>query len=198
MEQLRLFVAVELPPGVGEALSELQRELRPRCGPGVRWTRPEGIHLTLKFLGGAPRALVPLLEEALGEAASGQAAFGLSLGKPGFFPNPRRPRVFWVGIEGEVERLSVLARRIEEALSALSFPAEKRPFAAHLTLARLDEKLAPAQREDFGRAAQSAPWHPGQPFTVDGVSLMRSQLTAQGAIYSCLHRIALLPVTGAK
>jgi 2'-5' RNA ligase len=101
--------------------------------------------------------------------------------------------VFWVGIEGEVERLTALARRVEEALSALGFPPEEPPFTPHLTLARLGEKLAPAQRAAFGRAAQSAPWHPGHPFTVDGVSLMRSQLTPQGAIYTCLHRVALPP-----
>jgi 2'-5' RNA ligase len=193
MEQLRLFVAVELPPEVRDALSALQQELRPRGGPGVRWVRPEGIHLTLKFLGGVPRQQVPLVEEALGRAASGQTAFGLSLGMPGFFPSPRRPRVLWVGIEGEVEQLTALARRVEEEMSALGFPAEERPFAPHLTLARLGEKLAPAQREDFGRAAQSAPWHPGHPFSVDGVSLMRSQLSPQGAIYSCLHTAPLTP-----
>ncbi|MEE9201816.1 MAG: RNA 2',3'-cyclic phosphodiesterase, partial [Dehalococcoidia bacterium] len=102
MEQLRLFVAVELPPEVREALAGLQGELRPRGSPGVRWVGPEGIHLTLKFLGGVPRAQVAPVEEALRGAASGQAAFSLSLGMPGFFPHPHRPRVFWVGIEGEV------------------------------------------------------------------------------------------------
>lgn len=193
MEQLRLFVAVELPPGVREALAGLQQELRPRGGPGVRWVRPDGIHLTLKFLGDVPHPQVPQVEEALRSAASGQAAFGLGLGVSGFFPNPHRPRVFWVGIEGEVEQLTALARRVEEALSPLGFPTEGRPFAPHLTLARLGERLSPAQRDDFGRAAQSAHWHPGHHFTVDGVSLIRSQLTPQGAIYSCLHRVALSP-----
>lgn len=193
MEQLRLFVAVELPPEVRGALAGLQRELRPRCGPGVRWVGPEGIHLTLKFLGGVPRPQVPPVEQALEGAVSGQASFELSLGMPGFFPNPHRPRVFYVGIEGEVERLAALARRVEEALSPLGFPTEGRPFAPHLTLARLGDRMAPAQRETFGGAAQAAPWHPGQSFTVEGVSLMQSQLNPQGAIYTCLHRVALSP-----
>jgi 2'-5' RNA ligase len=132
------------------------------------------------------------VEEALRTAASGHGAFGLSLGRLGFFPNHRRPRVFWVGIEGEVERLTALARRVEETLSPLGFPTEGRPFAPHLTLARLGEQMTPAQREAFGQVAQAAPWHPGRSFTVDDVSLMRSQLTPQGATYTCLHRVALI------
>ncbi|MEK7848687.1 MAG: 2'-5' RNA ligase family protein, partial [Chloroflexota bacterium] len=70
---------------------------------------------------------------------------------------------------------------------------EGRPFAPHLTLARLGEGMAPPHLEAFGRLAQATPWQPGHPFTVDGVNLMRSQLTPQGAIYTCLHRAGLAP-----
>jgi 2'-5' RNA ligase len=187
MEQLRLFVAVELPPEVREALAGLQEGSRHQCGPGVRWTRPEGVHLTLKFLGEVAQTQVAPIEEALAKAARGQAAFKLSLGSTGFFPNPRRPRVLWVGIEGETERLKALARRVEEELSPLGFPTEGRPFTPHLTLARLGERLGPAQREAIGSVVQSAPWRPGRPFAVDGLSLMRSRLDPAGAVYTCLQ-----------
>lgn len=191
MQQLRLFVAVELPGEVREALSALQDKLRASGGAGVRWARPEGVHLTLKFLGDVPGAQVPLVEEALESAARGQAAFSLSLGTTGFFPNPRRPRVFWVGVAGEVERLAELAKQVEERLGALGFPPEERPFSPHLTLARLGEKVTSAQRESFGKLARSAPWQPNHAFTVDGVSLIRSQLHPEGAIYTCLRRVPL-------
>jgi len=191
MEQLRLFVAVELPPEVREALAGLQKGMRPRCGPGVRWTRPEGIHLTLKFLGDVTQAEVARLEKALGRAALGQVVFELSLGSTGFFPNPHRPRVLWTGLEGETERLKALARRVEEELSPLGFHTEGRPFTPHLTLARLGERLGSAQREAFDSTVQSAPWRPGHPFAVDGLSLVRSHLNPAGAVYTCLHRAPL-------
>ncbi|MEK7848688.1 MAG: RNA 2',3'-cyclic phosphodiesterase, partial [Chloroflexota bacterium] len=155
-EQLRLFVAVELPPGVRAALAGLQRELRPRCGAGVRWVDAKGIHLTLKFLGGVEGARVPPVQAAVEQAASGQAAFRLSLGSTGFFPNPRRPRVFWVGIEGEVERLGALARRVEVALSPLGFPPERRPFSPHLTLGGVRDGAAGEERRRLGQALGQA------------------------------------------
>ncbi|MDP7470452.1 MAG: RNA 2',3'-cyclic phosphodiesterase, partial [Dehalococcoidia bacterium] len=122
MEQLRLFVAVELPPETRETLVALQEDMRPQCDPGVRWTRPEGIHLTLKFLGEVAQPQVAPIEEALGRVTWRQDAFKLSLGSTGFFPNSHRPRVLWVGIEGEAERLKALTRRVEDELSLLGFP----------------------------------------------------------------------------
>lgn len=194
-ELIRCFVAVELPEQIKAALSQLQDSLRPEAGTAVRWVDVNGIHLTLKFLGNVPRATIPSIAAALSTAAQGVAPCSLELGGVGFFPNVHRPRVLWVGLTGQVERVGELAQRVERALAPLGFSPEERPFTPHLTLARLREEAPRQAGAKFAELALSQPVPSGLSFLIDHISLMRSQLTPAGAIYS---RLNPFPLRGSK
>jgi len=184
---LRAFVAIELPPQVRQALGRLQN---PPGGQQVKWVRAEGIHLTLKFLGEVEEARVPELTQALTGACGGLRPFRLHLAGLGVFPGPSRPRVAWVGLAGEIDRLLQLQSRVEGALASLGFPPEQRPFTAHLTLARLREGTGPQEARAFGEAFLKQAVAELD-FPVEGVSLMRSQLHPGGAVYTRLGFIPL-------
>lgn len=190
VELLRLFVAVELPDPVREALADLQGQLRRRGLEGLRWVRPEGIHLTLKFLGETPADRLEAISVALAEAARSVAPFPLVLGSPGTFGDRRGPRVLWVDVAGDLHPLRRLQERVERAMVALGFPPEERPFSPHLTLARV---RAPAPRDTAARIAQAVRQVrlPPLEMEVRELSLMRSTLLPEGAHY---QRLAAFPL----
>ena len=135
-DSLRLFVAMELPGEVREALERLQHELQRRGLGKLRWVRPEGIHLTLKFLGETPAEKVPATTEALAGAVEGVYAHELALGKLGTFGGGR-PRVLWVDLTGDLDAVRDLQERTETALNQLGFEREARGWSPHVTLARV-------------------------------------------------------------
>ncbi|HEY41708.1 MAG TPA: RNA 2',3'-cyclic phosphodiesterase [Dehalococcoidia bacterium] len=191
MERVRSFVAIELPEKLKSELIELSEHLESGGHSGVRWVDPRGIHLTLKFLGDVAVDRLDNITAALREAASGVSPFRLEVGGLGVFPNPRRVRVAWVGISGELDRLRQLQQRVESSLAEIGFPAEPRGFTPHLTLARVRDQVSPEERQNFGRLIESTDFKATQNITVDMVFLMRSQLTRQGAIYSRLSSVGL-------
>jgi 2'-5' RNA ligase len=130
-EQPRLFVAVELDGDVRQALNRLQHDLQRHHLTGMRWVRPEGVHLTLKFLGETPREGVASITEALSTSTAGVAPHELSLGKLGTFGSRNAPRVLWVDLEGDLEALLRLQEQVERALTPLGFPRDRR--SPHLT-----------------------------------------------------------------
>src|SRR3990167_1334580 len=109
---MRLFVALELTEGVRAALRELVARLEP-AGADLRWVRPQGMHLTLKFIGETPEAKLPLLREALARVRSPKPV-EMEFHGLGYFPNERRPRVFWVGIEASDNLPALASERSEE------------------------------------------------------------------------------------
>jgi 2'-5' RNA ligase len=179
----RLFVAVELPGPALQALAQLQHELQQHVARGLRWTRPEGIHLTLKFLGETPSERVSAITESLAASVKGVGAHELSLGAIGTFGSRGAPRVLWVDLDGDTETLETLQRRADRALDAIGFPTEKRPFAAHLTLARVREESAREVAEPLAVAVRSVSV-PQATITVREVSLMLSKLGPGGAQYT--------------
>lgn len=194
MESVRAFVAIELPSSVKSALSQLQDNLKRSEHASVKWVNTGSIHLTLKFLGNIATETIPELTKVLSEAARGITPFHLELGEMGVFPNLRAPRVVWVGLRGETATLSVLQENIESALIPLGFPPENRAFSPHLTLGRVREKASPGERRSLGQAVASSKVASTEPFPVDSLSLMRSTLTREGAVYSCLYSAALYEV----
>ncbi len=185
---LRLFVACELPPAVREALGDLQGSLRKAGASNLRWVRPEGIHLTLKFLGSVAPERVGGVQDALGKAVSEPFRWQVRLSKVGGFGGPARLRVVWVGLEGDLEPMNEMARRVELALKPLGFPSEGRPFAPHLTLARVRDEASVEERRRLHQLLQAFPFPSSPAFTLDSVSLMRSFLEPGGARYVCLAR----------
>jgi len=192
-EEIRAFIAIEMPDEVRAGLSSLQRKLRPGQHPYVKWVHPEGIHLTLKFLGNIRRDQVSPIEEALSQASTGVSPFQLQLGGLGAFPNLARPRVIWVAMTGDLEQLATLQRGIEQCLIPLGFARESRPFAPHLTLGRLRERASPEERRRIGELVKATQSEDAATMEAGAVSLMRSTLTPQGAIYDCIARFELPP-----
>ena len=189
-ERPRLFVAIDLPEAVRESLGRLQAELRARDLPGLRWTRPEGIHLTLKFLGETPAASVPAIQDALARAVRGASQFQLALGAPGTFGNRRGPRVLWVDVGGDLEPLGRLQAAVERELTAAGIAPEERAFSPHLTLARVPQPPRPALAERISRALEAVV-PPQDRFEATEVVLMRSELQPGGAVYSRVQAFPL-------
>src|SRR5581483_7889807 len=131
---VRLFIALNLPDPLRRELWDAVAPLREKPFP-IKWVRPEGIHLTLKFLGEAPPDRVPELEAALDQAAGGMRPVTLALSGFGAFPRISSPRVLWVGLTQE-PALELLQHQVERTFEPLGFPTEARPFNPHVTLGR--------------------------------------------------------------
>jgi len=197
-EQVRSFVAIELPEEAKKGLARLRRELERDEHRFVKWVDPGGIHLTLKFLGNVPSKRAAEITEAVAKAMQGVSPFHLEIHGMGAFPSLKQPRVLWVGIEGEVDKLTRLQQSIDCALAALGFAKEERPFVPHLTLARVREGASPADRKGFGELVGAAIFEEKYRIEVEAVRLMRSQLTPAGAIYSCISMVGLGHKEGLK
>ncbi len=133
---VRTFIALELPSEAIRLASDLQERLA-REGLKLRWVRPNNIHLTIRFLGEIAPERAEAVAAVLPEIAQGVAPLDLSLQGMGVFPGIRRPNVLWLGLGGQIDRLSQMHARLEDRLEALGMPRESRPFRAHLTLARI-------------------------------------------------------------
>jgi 2'-5' RNA ligase len=179
---LRLFVAVDVPDDVRDALASAVAAFHGSL-PSARWVGPETWHVTLKFLGSVPAAKVEEVAGAVGDAVREHTAFRARLSGVGAFPSARRARVVWVGVEGRHGELAALARSIDRALE-FGFPREERPFSPHLTLARLKEQ---ARLPDELAALDVT----SRPFRVGAVRLYRSHLQRPAARYEVLRELRL-------
>ena len=190
MEDIRAFIAIELPEAIKRKLSEIQEELK-RSRIRAQWVAPDSIHLTLKFLGGISPDTVAGVTRAMEDAALGTAPFRLSVSGLGVFPDARRVRVVWAGMAGGIDLLTQLQKDLDSGLTKLGFAAESRPFTAHLTLARIREEASPSERAALGQLVESSQFAGGE-FPVDSMSLMRSQLRREGPIYTRIVAVPLL------
>lgn len=180
---MRLFVAVDPPEEAKAAVEEVAAALRDRV-PGARWTRPEGRHLTLAFLGNVDEDLVGAIGDAVAEAAGGAAPFEVRLARGvGGFPDVRRPRVLWVGVAEGADALGGLAGRVAASLAPLGFEPQEREHHPHLTLARIP-RPRPVGALDDVRVPPLA-------FRVGEVVLFRSQPQRGGARYTAMRRVSL-------
>ena len=191
MEQLRAFIALELPKTVTETLKRLVQQLRSLGIEEVRWTDPDGIHLTLKFLGNISSDSVTQVSRAVSRCAASVAPLDLFLKDLGAFPSLRDPRVIWVGLGGDLNALAALQTALEMEVEHLGFARERRPFSPHLTLGRTRNGISPPQRRKIGEAIGSVGMDVGGGLTVGEVNLMKSTLTPSGAVYTCLHSAPL-------
>lgn len=189
---IRLFIAIELPDDVQRALGrvqhELQRQLPDRL---VRWTRPAGIHLTLKFLGDTPAAQVPAIAQGIATAAAAFAPCPLTVAGLGCFPHAHQPRVLWVGLSELPRSLLGLQRAVDLQMSRLNFAREERAFAPHLTLGRVQERATAAERATLTAVLARTQVGVLGTMTVNAVTLFQSQLQAGGAIYTALAHSSL-------
>ena len=176
---VRAFVALELDTRLRQALGELQERLRPTLG-GIRLVRPEGIHLTLRFLGHSRPEQVEALAPRLADAARACPPLEVRVRGVGTFPERGSPRVLWLGVELPPTALE-LQRACERAARDARFEREERPFRAHLTLGRWRDRTARPElpETDLGLTR------------LESLVLFRSELLKGGAVYTPLARFAL-------
>jgi 2'-5' RNA ligase len=187
----RLFVALEPPEAVRRRVAALAAELRRRAGRAaddLRWVPAENVHLTLQFLGAVPEERVSGVIEAVAGAAAGSRPLSLEVRGAGGFPNARRPRVVWLGLEGETAPLTALVADLGRRLMPLGFPPEARAFSPHLTLARArDARGAPG----LGGALAAAALGEGVAWRAGEIVVFESHLSPRGSRYEPLERAPL-------
>ena len=183
--KLRTFIAIPLPEAIQTEVGKVLSDLR-KVDAAVRWVPARNLHLTLKFLGDVEEARLEDLFLGIQKATEGIEPFQIALRGLGAFPNARRPRVLWIGLDYP-ETMQKLYQNIEEELFLLKFPREKRKFSPHLTIGRVKaqrgmEALMPVvERTIFGP----------ETVEVDRVVAMKSDLRPTGAVYSPLKEFAL-------
>ena len=184
---IRSFLAIDLPETTRQTLGAVQEHLK-QSTTGVRWLKPRSIHLTLKFLGNIHPAQVEDIALAVAEEIRDDPPITLGAAGLGAFPSRRKPRVIWIGMEGEVQRLIRIQSRVENALEPLSFVREKRPFRPHLTIGRVKDRRRLQALID-AMAELKIPEFDS--FDVTEIILYKSDLRPTGAIYTKLHRMSL-------
>jgi 2'-5' RNA ligase len=183
--RIRAFIAVPVSDSVRQAIGDYQKTLR-RQGIDLRWVPPENLHFTLKFLGDIDPAIVSPLGVRLSELAARTRAFPLEAAGAGAFPNPRQPRVFWIGLRRGSELLVQLAEEVSLIVRDFPTQADNKPFKPHLTIGRSREREArplhlpdPLLHFAFGECP------------CDRLLLIQSQLGPGGAKYSTLAEAKL-------
>lgn len=187
----RTFIAVELPLTVKDALQDRVAALAHGM-PEVRFVAPATWHLTLAFLSELADAQLAAARTATRAAVTGIAPFTLQVGDLGFFGPRAAPRVIWIGVGGDLAALQDVQRQLISALAANGLHCADR-FAPHITLARLKHPIESAAMQHFTTMQQPQP--PGPAWPVAGISVMRSDLSPQGATYTQLEFVALAAAT---
>ncbi len=189
MDEIRAFIAIEIPQALKSSIEELQREIR-RTDADVKWVRPEGIHLTLKFLGSIPQEDVKRISRALIPVISAWEPFEVRIHGMGGFPSTRNPRIVWVGLDRGKGEVHSLQQAIERQLAELSFPPEDRPFSPHLTLGRVRSSRG---KSALGQVLEKHKEMEVGNFPASEVFLFQSELKPSGAVYTKLQNFRMRP-----
>jgi 2'-5' RNA ligase len=196
---LRAFIAIKLSDDLKRQIEGVQADLErqvARQGKSGRigkigWVRPEGIHLTLKFLGEIPETQIEAVGAVVRRAAPAAEPFALEARGLGAFPTPRAPRVLWLGLHGEpgaMDALQGLQAAVEEGVAGLGFPREDRAFTPHLTLARMRDREA---AEPLEQALAGGRDRVVGSFRAGALALIKSELRPSGAVYTTLVEVPL-------
>ena len=192
MEQIRAFVAIELSENLRRELGRIQDSLKSKgVADHVRWVKPEVIHLTLKFLGNVPASTITEIVHAVTQGSEGVKPFTISFSGLGCFPSSSRPNVIWVGAEDDTGTLAHLQTAVEDRLSVLGYPKEKRSYTPHLTMGRVARDVAASERRRLGdMIAEQNVGSLGE-MQVRDVCLIKSELSPSGARYTRLAAVTL-------
>ncbi len=187
MENIRSFIAIELSEVLRHNIKHLLDEFK-KSAADVKWVRPEGIHLTLKFLGSVSHENLEKIAEAITPVVATYEPFHLTAHGVGCFPSSRNPRVVWIGLGDQGEKVSRLQREIEAKTAELGFPPEGRPFKPHLTLGRV---RSPRKKDTLIAMLEKKSQIDLGPFLADKVILFRSDLRPDGAVYTKIHEFLM-------
>jgi len=189
-KNIRAFLAIDPPAVVLKNIEGMQNRFKKSIQGAIRWVRPEGIHLTLKFFGDIAAKDIDNISEVIGKRTAARSQFPLEIRGLGAFPDTARPRIIWLGIAGQLVSLLSLQKDLEEDLFLIGFPKEERPFRAHLTIGRIK---IPKGIIGLAAAVEAAGDLIAGTFTVGEVVLFQSSLTPQGPIYT---KLATFPING--
>lgn len=183
---MRIFCAIELPHEIKKRVAAHIAMLAriSHAASSARWERTEKQHITLKFFGEVATARVEELSAALARTSKKFAAFEAQIAGTGAFPPGGMPRVLWLGVADRTGLLADLQRTLEKECAACGFPAERRPFRPHLTLARTS-RMNRAEAQSLARAHLAANFE-AVSFSVSELVLMHSELSPQGSRYTPL------------
>ena len=181
-DRIRAFLAIEIPENVKTRLALAREGIRDEL-PKARWTRPQGWHLTLKFLGEVERSVIAGLDAELARRIPGIGSVPVKLEKTGFFPSSARPRVAWVG--GTADGVEELVSAVEEGAEIAGFPRDRRRWSVHLTQARLKMQWPNDAVERFLEWGDNLDL---EAFICREVVLFSSDLQPGGAVYTALER----------
>lgn len=184
---LRLFIAIELSEKQKEEIALLQEKTKCYL-TGVRWVRPEQMHLTLKFLGDTRSEQVTAIKTAMDESTACFKSFQVKYGSCGVFPSPHKARVIWLDLKEGKAEVTDMAKKIEQALSIKGFKPEKRFFKPHLTIGRIRR---PVSIDNINQFLKREEYFESTSFNIDSIILFKSRLTGSGAIHISIYRSVL-------
>jgi 2'-5' RNA ligase len=191
MNQIRTFIAIDLPPSIQESIEKQTARLRQTLGDdAIRWVIPHNMHLTLKFLGNIPLSHLEFLKRMLSQAGDATPQFDLQISGIGSFPNSKRPRVLWVGIHAPAS-LASLQKTIEEGANRLGYEKEERPYSPHLTLGRVRQGLDAKEIQKISSALSTIQLGKIGTARVDSIHLYKSDLNSEGSVYTKLFSTPL-------
>ncbi len=190
MNLLRAFIAVEIPSDLRETVQKVTAPLQKGAGSAVRWVPVENMHLTLKFLGDVSPTNVEMLSQMLRAEADVFPCFDLHLHGLGAYPNLKRPRVIYIGVQAPAA-LEALQRGIESASRKLGYESEERRFSPHLTIGRVRQHITPAEQQTIRRALEETRIDLLGTARVDSVHLYKSDLNPTGSVYTRLYAAPL-------
>jgi len=190
MSAIRTFIAIEIPADVQNTLGKITTQLTQVIGDAVRWVPSSNIHLTLKFLGNVSPSNLELLTRILHIEISRHPAFEFQIGRLGVFPNLKRPRVVWVGIEAP-DTLKILQNGIEQETRRLGYPSEERAFSPHLTLGRVVHDATPQDFEKIRQALDKIKANDLGRVQVESIKLYRSDVIQNQRVYTPIYTVRL-------
>lgn len=191
MSLLRVFIATEFPSNTLEAIEKQTARLRQTLGNDIiRWVPTQNMHLTLKFIGDIAASHLDFLKQLLTREAESHKPFDLQIGGLGSFPNPRRPRILWLGLHAPAELLS-MQKGIEAGAARLGYQPEERPFSPHLTIGRARQNIDLPEFQKIRTALDTTQLGNISPARMDAIHLFKSDLQPGGSIYTKLFSAPL-------
>ena len=186
-KSVRAFLAIEPPAEILKEIGKIQSRLKEACPFDIRWVKPEAMHLTLKFFGNVSEEEIIAISRVVEKHAAAFAPLQLEVKKLGLFPSLRRPKVLWIGLEGDITSLLVLLNKLEQGFEGCGFAKEERHFQPHLTMGRIKVPKCSGNQEQFMRDRGGCE---AGSFLAGGLGLIKSDLTPRGAVYT---RLAWFP-----
>ena len=185
MEYFRTFIALEIEENIKELLVSIQQKIGSKTS-GIKWVKPENMHLTLKFLGSTREDKIEDISDIIKNTAKALTCFNVAVSGLGAFPNSNNPKVIWAGLKAD-DVLYNFQKAIDISLEPLGFAREKRPFSPHLTIGRVRDSRAKKKLRDVFEKIDPNPCS----FEAENITFYKSDLMPEGPVYTVLKSVKL-------